>query len=148
MDLDARHPPPLTNGMSPKRRQRVAWETLGAREREILEVLLARTEATAAEVLASLKNPPSYSSVRGMLAILERKGYARHRRDGLRYVYASTVSAASERDGAVQRLLNTFFGGSPARAVATLLELPDGAVDETTMHELRKAVLAARSAGR
>jgi BlaI family transcriptional regulator, penicillinase repressor len=134
--------------MSLKKRKRVEWETLGAREREILEVLLARTEATAAEVLAGLKNPPSYSSVRGMLALLEQKRYVQHRRDGLRYVYASTVSAASARGGAIQRLLDTFFDGSPARAVAALLELPDDAADETTMSELRSAVLAARKAGR
>lgn len=134
--------------MSPKRRHRVEWETLGAREREILEVLFARSEATAAEVLAGLKNPPSYSSVRGMLSLLEQKGYVRHRRDGLRYVYSSTVSAAAERGGAIQRLLDTFFAGSPARAVATLLEVPDEAIDEATMAALRRAVLAAQSEGR
>jgi predicted transcriptional regulator len=134
--------------MSPKKRRDVAWEQLGAREREILEILFARGEATAAEVRESLASPPSYSAVRGMLALLEQKGYAQHRRDGLRYVYSSSVSSTSARGTAVQKLIDTFFGGSPARAVATLLELPDDATDDVSIAELRKAVLAAKKEGR
>jgi BlaI family transcriptional regulator, penicillinase repressor len=134
--------------MSPKKRRAVAWEQLGAREREILEILFARGEATAAEVRESLASPPSYSAVRGMLALLEQKGYAQHRRDGLRYVYSSSVSSTSARGTAVQKLIDTFFGGSPARAVVTLLELPDDTADDVSIAELRKAVLAAKKEGR
>jgi len=134
--------------MSGKKRRDVAWEQLGAREREILEILFARGEATAAQVLESLANPPSYSAVRGMLALLEQKGYAKHRRDGLRYVYSASVSSAAARGTAMRKLIDTFFGGSPAKAVATLLELPDDAADDVTIAELRRAVLAAREEGR
>jgi predicted transcriptional regulator len=126
----------------------LAWERLGAREREIMEALFARQEATVAEVLASLKDAPTYSSVRGMLALLEQKGYVRHRRDGLRYVYAPAISTASAKGTALKRLVDTFFGGSSARAVATLLDLPDDTEDDLTIKELRKAVLAARERGR
>lgn len=113
-----------------------------------MESLFARQEATVAEVLACLKNPPSYSGVRGMLALLEQKGYVKHRRDGLRYVYSPNVSTVVAKGTALKRLIDTFFGGSPARAVATLLELPDDPREEVTVRELRKAVLAARSQGR
>jgi BlaI family transcriptional regulator, penicillinase repressor len=124
------------------------WERLGAREREIMEALFARKEATVAEVLAGLKNPPTYSSVRGMLALLEQKGHVRHRRDGLRYVYAPVTSIASAQGSALKRLVDTFFGGSSARAVATLLELPHDSDDSLTIKELRKAVLKARERGK
>lgn len=130
------------------RKQRVEWERLGAREREILEVLFARTEASVAEVLEGLKSPPGYSAVRGMLALLEQKGYVRHRREGLRYVYSSTVSATSARGTAIRRLLDTFFDGSPVNAVASLLELPDDSLDAASLAALRKAVRDARSEGR
>ena len=126
----------------------LAWDRLGAREREIMESLFARGEATVAEVLASLKSPPTYSSVRGMLALLEQKGYVRHRRDGLRYVYSTTVNTAAAKGSALQKLVDTFFGGSPARAVATLLDLPEDSERELSITELRKAVLAARKQGR
>jgi len=128
--------------------RQLPWERLGAREREIVEILYSRGDATAAEVLESLASPPSYSAVRGMLALLEQKGYVKHRRDGLRYSYSATVDAKAARGTAVRKLLDTFFGGSPTRAVAALLELPDDGLDAVTVKELQQAVLAARKAGR
>jgi predicted transcriptional regulator len=126
----------------------LSLDRLGAREREIMESLFAQQEATVADVLASLDSPPSYSAVRGMLALLEQKGYVKHRRDGLRYVYSPGVNTAAAKGSALQKLVDTFFGGSPARAVATLLELPEGSDEELTIKDLRKAVLAARKQGR
>ena len=126
----------------------LSLDRLGAREREIMGSLFAQQEATVAEVLASLDSPPSYSAVRGMLALLEQKGYVKHRRDGLRYVYSPGVNTAAAKGSALQKLVDTFFGGSPARAVATLLELPEGSDEELTIKDLRKAVLAARKQGR
>src|SRR6476620_11315162 len=92
-------------GRGKKAVRHLAWETLGAREREILEVLFTRGEATGAEVREGLANPPSYSAVRGMLALLEQKGYVKHRQDGLRYVYSSSVSSASARGTAIRKLV-------------------------------------------
>ena len=126
----------------------LAWDRLGAREREIMESMFARQQATVAEVLASLKAPPSYSAVRGMLALLEQKGYVKHKRDGLRYVYSPNISTTAAQGTALKKLVDTFFGGSPARAVATLLDLPDDSRDELTIKELRKAVVSARRQGR
>ena len=61
---------------------------LGRRERQIVEVLYRLGNATVAEVLANLPDPPSYSAVRAMLNLLEEKGHVRHKRDGMRYIYA------------------------------------------------------------
>ena len=129
-------------------RAALSLDRLGAREREIMESLFARREATVAEVLASLDAPPSYSAVRGMLALLEQKGYVKHRRDGLRYIYSPTVNTDAAMGSAVRKLVETFFGGSPARAVATLLELPQQSDEELTIKDLREAVLSARKQGR
>ena len=131
-----------------QRDSRFGWDRLGAREREILEALFARPESSVAEVRDALANPPSYSAVRGMLALLEQKGYVKHRRDGLRYLYSPTVSTSAAQESALKKLLETFFGGSPTRAVAALLDLPEDEREVVTMKELRKAVLAVRSQGR
>jgi predicted transcriptional regulator len=80
--------------------------------------------------------------------LLEQKGYVKHRRDGLRYVYSPNVSTTAAQGSALKKLVDTFFGGSPARAVATLLELPAQTGDELTISELKRAVLAARRQGR
>jgi len=95
---------------------------LGRRERQIVEIVYRRGRATAAEVLADLPDSPSYSSVRGMLRHLEGKGYLRHERDGLRYVYRPTSSKTEVRASALSHVVRTFFDGSLPSAVATLLE--------------------------
>jgi hypothetical protein len=61
---------------------------LGRRERQIMDIVLQRGRATAAEVLADLPDPPSYSSVRSMLRLLEEKGFLRHQWEGPRHVFA------------------------------------------------------------
>ena len=95
---------------------------LGRRERQIVEIIYRRGRATAAEVLADLPDSPTYSSVRGMLRHLEGKGYLRHERDGLRYVYLPTSSKKDVRASALSHVVKTFFDGSLPTAVATLLE--------------------------
>jgi predicted transcriptional regulator len=96
---------------------------LGRRERQIVEVLYRRGKASVAEVLAELPDPPSYSAVRGMLGLLEEKGYVRHKRDGMRYVYTPAIAPAKARQSALRQLVSTFFEGSPLAAAAALLEM-------------------------
>lgn len=52
-----------------------AEQHLSRRERQIMDALHAKGQATAAEVLAALPDPPSYSAVRALLRILEDKGH-------------------------------------------------------------------------
>ena len=95
---------------------------LGRRERQIVDIIYRRGRATAAEVLADLPDNPTYSSVRGMLRHLEGKGWLRHKRDGLRYVYLPTSPKAEVRASALSHVVKTFFDNSLPTAVATLLE--------------------------
>jgi predicted transcriptional regulator len=98
---------------------------LGRRERQIVEALYRLGKASVAEVLASLPDPPSYSAVRGMLTLLEEKGFVRHKRDGMRYVYTPAIAPAKARRSALRQLVSTFFEGSPLAAAAALLEMSD-----------------------
>jgi len=95
---------------------------LGRRERQIVDIIYRRGHATAAEVLADLPDNPTYSSVRGMLRHLEGKGWLRHKRDGLRYVYLPTSSKDEVRASALSHVVRTFFDNSLPTTVATLLE--------------------------
>ncbi len=97
-------------------------ETLSRRERQIMDVLYAKGAATAAEVQAALPDPPSYSSVRALLRILEDKGHARHERQGPRYVYLPQVPRERARQSALKRVVATFFEGSAAQAAAALID--------------------------
>ena len=98
---------------------------LGRRERQIVEVILRRGRATAAEVLAELPDPPSYSSVRSMLRLLEEKRFLRHEWEGPRHVYLPTADPDQIRRSAVRHLLRTFFNNSMESAVAALLGVGD-----------------------
>jgi predicted transcriptional regulator len=101
---------------------KAAHDALSRREREIMNALFALgNRATAEEIRARLAEAPSGSSVRVMLARLEKKGYLRHAVDGVRYVYSATESPDKAKRTAMQRYVQTFFGGSLAQMVASLV---------------------------
>ena len=95
---------------------------LGRRERQIMEIVYRRGRATVSDVLGELPDPPSYSSVRGMLRYLEEKGHLRHEADGPRFVYFPTVRKQDARRSALAGVVRTFFDGSTSTAMAALLE--------------------------
>ncbi len=122
-------------------------DNLSRRERQIMDVVYERGEATVAEVLGGLPDPPSYSAVRALLRILEQKGHLQHRKDGPRYVYLATLPHEEARESAMRRVLRTFFGGSTSRAVAALLDMEDN-LSQEELHRLANLVDEARKKGR
>jgi predicted transcriptional regulator len=121
-------------------------DQLSRRERQIMDVIYARGQATAAEVTAALPDPPSYSAVRALLRILEQKGHLRHQEDGPRYVFLPTVSRDRARRSALRTLVKTFFDGSPAQAAAALIDQAELSDDD--MARLTDLIQRARKEGR
>jgi predicted transcriptional regulator len=110
-------------------------DVLPRREREIMNALFALgNRATAEEIRARLADPPTGSSVRVMLARLEKKGCLRHAVDGVRYVYSATESPDKAKKTALQRYVQTFFGGSLSQMVVTLVR--QGSWTEQELEEL------------
>jgi predicted transcriptional regulator len=121
---------------------------LSRRERQIMDVLHAKGQATAADVLAALPAPPGYSAVRALLRILEQKGHVRHRREGARYVFVPRTSPATARRSALKRVVATFFQGSVARTMAALLESADAELSDAELIKLQEVINQARKEGR
>jgi len=121
---------------------------LSRRERQIMDVLHSRREATAAEVLVALPDPPSYSTVRALLRIMEEKGHARHRRQGARYVYLPRVSRETASRSALNRVVSTFFQGSVAQTMAALMETADTQLSDEELNKLQQIIKQARKEGR
>jgi BlaI family transcriptional regulator, penicillinase repressor len=97
-------------------------EKLSRREREIMDAIFAlQDRASAEDIRGRLIDPPGYSAVRAMLARLERKGYVRHREEGLRYLYSATTPRGLAGRAALRQLVRVFFKGSPGEAAAALL---------------------------
>jgi predicted transcriptional regulator len=123
-------------------------QNLSRRERQIMDVLHAKGQATAAEVLAALPAPPGYSAVRALLRILEAKGHLRHRREGARYVFVPRTSPETARRSALKRVVFTFFQGSVAQTMAALLETADAELSDTELIKLQQLINKARKEGR
>jgi BlaI family transcriptional regulator, penicillinase repressor len=106
-------------------------EHLTRREREIMNTLFAMgNRASAEEIRARLTSPPSDSSVRVMLARLEKKGYLKHQQDGLRYIYSATISPAVAKRTALQEYLETFFAGSHRQMMTALVREGSWSVED------------------
>ena len=120
-----------------------ATERLTRREREIMNAVFAlENRASAEDVRAKLTSPPSDSSVRVMLARLERKGFLRHQQDGLRYIYSATTSPAVAKRTALQQYLHTFFGGSLRQMMTALVR--EGSWDDADLDALKAEIEQAR----
>ena len=120
-----------------------ATERLTRREREIMNAVFALdNRASAEDIRAKLTAPPSDSSVRVMLARLERKGFLRHQQDGLRYIYSATMSPAVAKRTALQQYLHTFFGGSLRQMMTALVR--EGSWDDEDLDALKAEIERAR----
>ena len=118
---------------------RQTGERLTRREREIMNVLFAAgNRASAEEIRARLTSPPSDSSVRVMLARLEKKGHLKHQQQGLRYIYSATVSPAVAKRTALQQYLGTFFGGSLRQMMTALVR--EGSWDDGDLDALKAEI--------
>lgn len=121
---------------------------LSRRERECMDVLYQRGQATVAEVMEALSDPPGYSAVRATLNVLVDKGHAQHKQDGPRYVYQPAIPAGSARNAAVEHLVKTFFGGSAEEAAVALLAMADTKIPRDAIERLSKSIQSARKEGR
>jgi len=122
--------------------------TVSRRERQILDALFRLREATAAEIQTALPDAPSYSAVRALLRIMEDKGHVRHREDGPRYVYLPAAETASAPRSALRHVLDTFFEGSAAGAMAALLDDDAAKLSREELDRMQELIAKARKGGR
>ena len=120
---------------------------LGRRQRQIMDILHRRGQATAAEVRADLPDPPSYSTVRAMLRVLESKGYVQHVWDGPRHVHRPTANPEQVRRSAVRHLLRTFFGDSTESAFAAMIGAREKPLSDEELDRLARVIEQARRKG-
>ena len=121
---------------------------LGARERQIMEILFRLGRATASEVQEALGEELSNSAVRGMLRLLVGKGLAAYSRDGNRYVYRPLRHPNAARRSALSHVVGTFFKGSPSSAIAALLDMEREPLSDEEYERLAALLDKARTARR
>jgi len=120
---------------------------LSRRERQIMEVLFARGEATVLQITELLPDPPTTMAVRRMLHILVEKGHLKRRPEGREMVYAPREPKAKAGTNAFQGVLETFFGGSLEEALAAHLISRKEKVSAEERKRLLKLIQQTREQG-
>lgn len=117
---------------------------LAPREQQIMDVIYQLGEASVAEVRAKLTDPPSYSSVRTMIGQLERKGFVRRDREGVKHLYSPVQSLRSASRSALRGVIETFFLKSPGDALAALIDDSAEKLTDEDLNRLEQAIKRAR----
>lgn len=120
---------------------------LSKRETQIMEAVYRLGRATVAEVLETIADPPTYSSIRAQLRILEDKGHLVHEELEGKYVYLPTEAQSAAATTALGRVIDTFFKGSVSQTVAALLDSRDRLGDDE-IAELEHLIAQAKKEGR
>ena len=123
-------------------------QSLSRREREMMDIIYRAGKATASEVMEAMADPPSYSAVRATLRVLEHKRLLRHEDDGTRYVYRPTLNRDKARQSALDHLLATFFEGSVANVVATLIERSGEELTDDDLDRIARLIEQTKKEGR
>ena len=107
--------------MSARQRPTPPAADLGRRERQILDVVYRLRRASAAEVHRELPDAPTYTTVRGLLRVLEAKGHLQHQEQGKRYVYLPSMPREDAGASLLSHIVRTYFDGSPTEAIRALM---------------------------
>lgn len=118
-------------------------DSLPPRERQIVDLLYVRGEASVADICDALPVELSASAVRAMLSRLEGKGFVRRRQGEKSFVYAPAVPENAAKQSALSQVVKTFFGGSPVGAASALLGMSEK-LDDDELDELERLIADAR----
>ena len=123
-------------------------DDLTRRERQVMDALHRRGEATVAEILRDIPDPPSYSAVRSILRILGEKQLVTFHEDGPRYVYRPATPTTQARADVLRQVVHTYFAGSTEQAFTALLQMSDARLSPAEMERIRDMIRDAEQKGR
>lgn len=124
-------------------------DRLSRRERQIMDILYRRGQATVAEVMADMPDPPTDSAARALLRILEHKRHVVRDEVGpRRYIFRPARPRDRAGRSALKRVLNTFFDDSAEKAVVALLDVSDAKLPQAEVDRLVRLIEESRKEGR
>jgi BlaI family penicillinase repressor len=107
-----------------------------------MDLVYQAGSVSASDVHTRLTDPPTYTTVRGLLRVLVEKGHLKSSQEGKRYIYQPSTPRPAAGASSIEHVVRTFFAGSPTDAMAALL----GSRQEISTAELdRLAELVARA---
>ncbi|CAD78643.1 MAG TPA: BlaI/MecI/CopY family transcriptional regulator [Rhodopirellula baltica] len=119
--------------------------SLGKRQRQIYETVHRLGNASVTSVRDGLEDPPSYSTVRAILNRLVDQGWLLSEQDGPRLVYRCTQKQVAAKRSMAKQVLQNFFQGSPAEALAAFLDASERPLTEDEVDQMIEEVQRART---
>jgi predicted transcriptional regulator len=113
-------------------------------QREIMEIVWEREEATVSEVREALsrhasgKRDLARNTVHTMIVRLEEKGWLKHREVGRTFIYSANRPRAASLGARVAQMVDRLFAGSPEEMVTALIEYRGLSSDEA--ERIRKMI--------
>jgi len=123
---------------------RSATTGFSRRERQIMDIVYRLGSATAAQIHTRLADAPTYTTVRGLLRVLVRKGHLLVRSDGVRFVYSPRTPRKDAGRSHLAHVVRTFFAGSASSAMAAMLGSSDLDLSPAELERLSELVRRAR----
>jgi len=120
---------------------------LTRRERQIMDVVYQFGKASAVDIVEHLPGEHKNATIRTLLGVLEDKGYLRHERVKGKYIYSPTIPAQKAARAALNRVLETFFKGSEASAVISILKKSDAKLTEDDIEMILELIKKSREEG-
>ena len=105
-----------------------------------MDALFRAETATARNIWTALGESRTYSTIRKILSILEEKGHVTHRTEGGAFVYSPKTKREAAAASALGRLVDTFFQGSVAGAVSSLLGESNGSISHEELDRIRAMI--------
>lgn len=118
---------------------------LGDLQREVMELLWDRGEATVHDLrdaLAATGREPAYTTVLSVLQKLERAGWVGHRKEGRTHVYSAQSSREEEGTSSLGKFIDRVFRGDPKLLFQHLLD--DDRLGSDDLEQLRSMIDARR----
>ncbi|HEX2731629.1 MAG TPA: BlaI/MecI/CopY family transcriptional regulator [Polyangiaceae bacterium] len=92
---------------------------------ELMQALWKLGAGSVSDVQAALEQsgrPLAVTTIATLLKRLEKQGWVRHKAEGRQFIYQPKVRQEQAAKSALQRLVNSFFGGSISSVAAELLD--------------------------
>lgn len=117
---------------------------LTKREQQVMHVMYREKSVSAKQLWERIPDFPSYSAVRSVLTILERKGLLTHTVEGRKFIYSPALEHSKAAHSATKQLLRTYFDNSLDKAVAAMLEIHEEDMTEDDFKRLSEIITRAR----
>jgi predicted transcriptional regulator len=112
-----------------------------------MDVVYQFGNASAVDIVEHLPGDHKNATIRTLLGVLEDKGYLRHERVKGKYIYYPTIPAQKAARAALNRVLETFFKGSEASAVISILKKSDAKLTEDDIEMILDLIKKSREEG-